>query len=50
METTAGCADNVSRPEGPVPKGCAGVDRRPRYSACRHPDIDGTSRLATDRF
>ncbi len=45
-----GCADNVSRPEGPVPKGCAGIARWRRYSACRYPDIDCTSRLATDRF
>jgi hypothetical protein len=45
-----GCADNVSRPEGPVPKGCAGIARWRRYSACRYLDIDCTSRLATDRF
>jgi hypothetical protein len=44
------CADNVSRPEGPVPSGCAGIDRWLRCSACRYLDIDGTSRLATDRF
>ncbi len=45
-----GCADNVSRPEGPVPKGCAGIERWRCYSACRYSSIDCTSRLATDRF
>jgi len=33
-----------------VPEGCAGIDRWPRYSDCRYPDIDCTSRLATGRF